>query len=262
VAIINGGIGNDTLNGGDGSDTINGLAGNDTLSGGKGNDKMAGGAGNDVYEVESAGDKVIEAANQGIFDKVVSSLASFTLGANLEALVLASAALNGTGNTLKNQLVGNGFNNKLDGGAGDDDLHGGQGNDTLLGGAGNDLMFGDEGSDLLDGGAGNDILVEQFGGDTLKGGAGDDVYSLRAGGSTIVEAANAGNDTVVAVDMNFSLLTLENVENVTLFGSGIAGMSCRAHARRQAFERHVAHVCAEAAKNPSAAPQDDPYQPW
>jgi Ca2+-binding RTX toxin-like protein len=223
VAIINGGIGNDILNGGDGSDTINGLAGNDTLNGGKGNDKMAGGAGNDVYEVESAGDKIIEAANQGIFDKVVSSLASFTLGANLEALVLASAALNGTGNTLKNQLVGNGFNNKLDGGAGDDDLHGGQGNDTLLGGAGNDLMFGDEGSDLLDGGAGNDILVEQFGGDTLKGGAGDDVYSLRAGGSTIVEAANAGNDTVVAVDMNFSLLTLENVENVTLFGSGIAG---------------------------------------
>jgi hypothetical protein len=46
------------------------------------------------------------------------------------------------------------------------------------------------------------------------------------------------------------------------YGSAIAGMSCRAHARRQSFERHVAHICAEAAKNPQNAPQDDPYRPW
>jgi len=46
------------------------------------------------------------------------------------------------------------------------------------------------------------------------------------------------------------------------YGSAIAGMSCHAHARRAAWERHVAHVCAEAAKNPAAAPQDDPSQPW
>lgn len=46
------------------------------------------------------------------------------------------------------------------------------------------------------------------------------------------------------------------------YGSAIAGASCRAHARRANFERHVAHICAEAAKNPQAAPQDDPYRPW
>lgn len=46
------------------------------------------------------------------------------------------------------------------------------------------------------------------------------------------------------------------------YGSAIAGMSCRAHQRRDAFERHVAHICAEAAKNPAAAPQDDPYRRW
>jgi hypothetical protein len=46
------------------------------------------------------------------------------------------------------------------------------------------------------------------------------------------------------------------------YGSAIAGSSCHAHARRAAWERHVAHICAEAAKNPSAAPQDDPYRPW
>ncbi len=46
------------------------------------------------------------------------------------------------------------------------------------------------------------------------------------------------------------------------YGSAIAGMSCRAHARRAAWERHVAHICAEAARNPDAAAQDDPSRPW
>lgn len=46
------------------------------------------------------------------------------------------------------------------------------------------------------------------------------------------------------------------------YGSAIAGMSCRAHHRRAAFERHVAHICAEAAKNPAAAPRDDTQRPW
>jgi hypothetical protein len=45
------------------------------------------------------------------------------------------------------------------------------------------------------------------------------------------------------------------------YGSAIATASCHAHARHAAFERHVAHLCAQAAKNPAAAPQDDP-QPW
>ena len=50
------------------------------------------------------------------------------------------------------------------------------------------------------------------------------------------------------------------------YGAGIAGMSCRAHARRAAFERHVAHLCADAARNPSAVPvapdQDEAAYPW
>ncbi len=45
------------------------------------------------------------------------------------------------------------------------------------------------------------------------------------------------------------------------YGSAIAGASCRAHARRAAFERHVAHICAEAARNPSAA-YEDPTPLW
>jgi hypothetical protein len=47
------------------------------------------------------------------------------------------------------------------------------------------------------------------------------------------------------------------------YGAGIAGTSCRAHARRVAFERHVAHLCADAARNPAAVPdQDDGSYPW
>ena len=41
------------------------------------------------------------------------------------------------------------------------------------------------------------------------------------------------------------------------YGSAIAGASCRAHARQNAFERHVAHLCADAARNPAADPGDD-----
>jgi hypothetical protein len=46
------------------------------------------------------------------------------------------------------------------------------------------------------------------------------------------------------------------------YGSAIAGGSCRAHARRSAFEHHVAKICADAARNPAAAPQDEPRYPW
>jgi hypothetical protein len=46
------------------------------------------------------------------------------------------------------------------------------------------------------------------------------------------------------------------------YGSAVAGASCRAHARRAAFERHVAHICADAARNPGAATRDDTNPPW
>ncbi len=46
------------------------------------------------------------------------------------------------------------------------------------------------------------------------------------------------------------------------YGSAIAGASCRAHARQAAFEHHVARLCADAARNPAAAPTEDAYSPW
>lgn len=54
------------------------------------------------------------------------------------------------------------------------------------------------------------------------------------------------------------LIALLALGTVGGYGSAIAGMSCRAHARRAAFERHVASVCAEAARNPTAVPPEPP----
>ena len=88
---------NNTLSGGDGDDTLDGGAGGDTLIGGNGND---------TYAVDSGADKITENANAGV-DSVRSAI-SFTLGANLENLILTGGAnLSGTGNMLDNLLVGN-----------------------------------------------------------------------------------------------------------------------------------------------------------
>jgi hypothetical protein len=94
-------------------------AGNDTLDGGVGADSMDGGAGNDSYTVDNVGDVVVEALNGGT-DTVTSSI-TLTLGANVENLTLSgTGAINGTGNTLNNVLVGNAGVNTLTGGVGAD----------------------------------------------------------------------------------------------------------------------------------------------
>jgi Ca2+-binding RTX toxin-like protein len=126
------------LTGGGGADSIDGGTGNvgDTLDGGAGADTLRGGDGNDTYVVDNTGDLVIEAAttDAGTADTVRSSLAAYTLPANVERLELTTgtANLSGTGNELANTLTGNAGNNTLDGGAGADNLAGGAGNDTYV----------------------------------------------------------------------------------------------------------------------------------
>src|SRR5690606_29808545 len=53
-------------------------------------------------------------------DTVRSSLAAYTLAANVENLVLTAGAVDGAGNELDNRLTGNADDNVLDGGAGID----------------------------------------------------------------------------------------------------------------------------------------------
>jgi Ca2+-binding RTX toxin-like protein len=136
---------------------------------------MSGGKGDDTYIVDQVGDTVTELANQG-HDTVTSFAAKFTLGVNVEDLLLGDTAINGTGNALANQIIGSEQNNTIDGGGGDDALAGRDGLDTLLGGTGNDALFGDADADTLKGGAGNDLLDGGIGADLLFGEAGRDTF--------------------------------------------------------------------------------------
>ena len=75
-----------------------GNAGANTLNGGAGADVMNGGLGNDTYIVDNSADQVFETSASGGFD-VVQTSASFTIGSNIEQLILTGAsAINGTGN--------------------------------------------------------------------------------------------------------------------------------------------------------------------
>ncbi|MCQ8102680.1 hypothetical protein NP590_01075 [Methylomonas sp. SURF-2] len=109
------------------------LDGNDWLDGGAGADSMNGGLGDDVYVVDHSADTVNEIADGG-FD-TVRSLISYDLSAaaHVENLILiGTAAIDATGNSLDNTLLGNAASNRLDGGLGADRLEGGQGDDVYI----------------------------------------------------------------------------------------------------------------------------------
>ncbi|MBI1407812.1 MAG: hypothetical protein GC145_16990 [Caulobacter sp.] len=181
---LSGGADNDVLYGGADNDVLDGGDGNDLVDGGTGNDTLRGGLGNDVYVVDSINDTVSENAAEG-YD-IVRSTVSWTLGANLEGLQLqGSADIDGTGNSLANNITGN---------AGKNTLHGGDGVDTIDGGDGNDYVYGDDGGDHLYGGAGNDTVDGGTGSDTLDGGDGADKLYGGTGNDTL--SGGAGNDSL------------------------------------------------------------------
>ena len=75
------------------------------LDGQAGEDRVYGGPGDDIVEVDRAGDQVVESAGEGI-DRI-QSYVSWTLGANIENLVLyGSTDLFGNGNGLANVING------------------------------------------------------------------------------------------------------------------------------------------------------------
>jgi Ca2+-binding RTX toxin-like protein len=193
---LTGDAGNDTLTGAGGNDTLNGGSGGDSLDGGSGADSMAGGSGNDTYVVGSLSDVVVESSTlAGEIDTVRASL-GWTLGANLERLVLTgTAAIGGTGNALGNGITGNGGANTLSGEGGAD---------TLSGGGGEDRLTGGDGDDRLDGGTGND---------TLLGAAGSDTYVVDSAQDIISETSTvAGEIDTVRSAVTWTLgSTLENL---------------------------------------------------
>lgn len=188
--VILGGAGMNTLSGGAGSDRLVGGNGGNFLDGGTGADTMVGGSGDDVYIVDDAGDIVTEQPAGGT-DEVRTTLASYTLGANVENLTYTgSSAFAGTGNALDNVLTG------------------GANGGTLLGGAGNDTLIGGAGNDVLDGGTGADKMT---------GGAGNDTYIVDDAGDVVTELANGGTDEVRTALAAYTLSA--NVENLTYTGT-------------------------------------------
>ncbi|HEY0012291.1 MAG TPA: M10 family metallopeptidase C-terminal domain-containing protein [Allosphingosinicella sp.] len=179
--------GNDALYGGAGDDAFNAGAGDDLIDGGTGADMMGGLAGNDLFLVDDAGDRTIEAENEGT-DEVRTGLASYALEANVENLTGTSAAGQAlTGNDLGNLIVG------------------GMGDDTIYGLGGDDIIVG-------------------FGGfDMLRGGAGDDVYAIDAG-DTVIELDGEGVDEIRTVGAIFVLgVGLENLRATSDIGHDFRG---------------------------------------
>ncbi|NJR64805.1 MAG: hypothetical protein HC772_04950 [Leptolyngbyaceae cyanobacterium CRU_2_3] len=170
------GLGNDILSGGGGNDRLRGNDGNDQLDGNSGDDRMEGGMGDDVYIVDSLSDRVIEELEAG-FDTVYASV-SWTMGDEIENLILSSGGSNGTGNILSNVITGNAGGNTLNGNGGNDLLSGNGSSDILLGGNGRDTLSGGGGNDKLTGNNGNDKLTGGNGKDTLTGGKGKDQFCL------------------------------------------------------------------------------------
>jgi Ca2+-binding RTX toxin-like protein len=183
------GVGDFTGTGNALANSITGNVGNDTLNGMAGNDTMAGGAGDDTYIVDATGDVIVEDADGGT-DTVRTSVARYTLAANVENLVFtATGAFTGDGNALANRIEG------------------GVGNDLLRGWAGNDVLVGNAGNDTLDGGLGID---------TMQGGLGNDVYRVDSTKDVVVEAANGGTDRV---ESSVSYTLSDNVEDLLLTGT-------------------------------------------
>jgi len=117
-----------------GNSKINTLIGNSAaniLNGLQGVDTMIGGLGDDTYVVDNTGDKVVETIGQGT-DTIQSSVSYSLAGIFIETLQLTgTTAINATGNSKVNALIGNSAANLLDGLQGIDALTGGAGADTF-----------------------------------------------------------------------------------------------------------------------------------
>lgn len=203
---------------GDGAFAGTGNALANVFTGGAGVDTFTGLGGNDTYNV-GAGDIVVEAADGGI-DTVLTALASYTLGANVEILrFTGSGPFTGVGNDGSNVFFGGVNADTFAGGAGNDTyyvdawdtvieaadggvdtvmvsfantpfgLSGNIENVTFVGDysdtAGGFVAYGTTGDNVMRGGERGDSFSADGGNDTLFGEGGDDSLWGAAGDDTL-----------------------------------------------------------------------------
>jgi len=224
------------------------------LDGGGGADILRGGLGDDTYIVDQAGDRLSEVLNGGT-DTVLASGSYILNGGYVENLTLTgTAAINGTGNTLDNVLIGNTAANRLDGKTGNDEMRGGKGDDTYVVDRVGDKVYelenegidtvlssisynltgqyiekltltgtsginatGNTLANTLVGNAAANRLDGLTGVDEMRGGKGDDTYVVSQTGDKAYELRDAGIDTVLS-SVSYDLAG-QYVENLTLTGT-------------------------------------------
>jgi Ca2+-binding RTX toxin-like protein len=177
------------IRGSNGGDTLTGGAGNDTLYANLGQDMLVGGTGDDIYYLNAhyqqslSYDLVTEAVGGG-YDIAYVTEGPFvgeyrySLNAGAEVELIAPDSI---AITIGVDFTGNEFSQELRGGAG---------NDTLKGGGGEDVMIG-------------------YGG--------NDTYRVDSTGDVVVEAVNAGIDTILT---SIDYVLGSDLENLSVAGGG------------------------------------------
>ncbi|WP_052954603.1 right-handed parallel beta-helix repeat-containing protein [Microvirga vignae] len=192
---------------------------NNTLDGLAGEDLMEGRFGDDTYYVDDTGDLVIENANEGNADQILTTV-NYTVSANVEHIsAIGTGSVILTGNELNNRITGNAAANTLRGGAGHDTLNGSLGADSMEGGDGNDVYYVDNLNDLVvekpNGGLGGYDTVYS----SINYALGADVERVILSGSASRGTGNALSNTVVGNALNNVLNGAEGADRMS-GGSG------------------------------------------
>jgi hypothetical protein len=140
--------------------------GNDTILSGAGDDQVDGGTGNEEIDLGEGDDFAIDAIGDTQITGGAGSDVGLTFSGNAQFIETEDDAEG-------------------------DFFCGGFGMDTFMGGAGDDVLIGD--------------FTEGYGaGDVLEGGSGDDLLEGGAGADTFVFSVNDGNDTIGAIQVDWT----------------------------------------------------------